>query len=133
MLHDLNWLAIVVAGVAFFFVGAVWYSALFGKAWQGLVGIDPETAGGNVAAIFGTTLLLEVLAAAALASLVQLSGHEGWQAGLHVGLVVGLCCVVPAIAINNLFQRRPLALTAIDGGHMAVGLALAGVIVGAWR
>ncbi|MEM1245889.1 MAG: DUF1761 domain-containing protein [Acidobacteriota bacterium] len=133
MLHDLNWLAVLVAGVAFFMVGSVWYSALFGKPWQRLVGIDPETAGGNLAAIFGTTLVLEILASGALAHLVQLSGYEGWKAGLHVGLIVGLCCVAPAIAINNLFQRRPFALTAIDGGHMAVGLAVAGTIVGAWR
>ena len=29
----MNWLAILCAGVAYFFVGFVWYSLLFGKIW----------------------------------------------------------------------------------------------------
>ncbi len=133
MLQEINWLAVVVAGLAFFMLGAVWYSALFGKAWARFADIDWENPGGNTAAIFGTTLVLEILASAVLAHLVQLSGHDGWKIGLHLGLMVGLGIVLPVIAINNLFQRKPLGLIAIDAGHMALGLAIAGTIVAAWR
>ncbi len=31
---DMNWLAIVCAGLAYWLLGAVWYSALFSKAWR---------------------------------------------------------------------------------------------------
>ena len=36
--HDpeMNWLAILCAGVAYFFLGFVWYSLLFGKIWAAL-------------------------------------------------------------------------------------------------
>lgn len=34
VLGDLNWLAVLVATIAFFALGGVWYSnALFGKQW----------------------------------------------------------------------------------------------------
>ena len=36
---NLDLLTIFLAALAFFAVGAVWYGALFGKAWRQLVGI----------------------------------------------------------------------------------------------
>jgi hypothetical protein len=40
MLTEINWLAVLAAGVAFFLLGAVWYSVLFGKKWAQLLEID---------------------------------------------------------------------------------------------
>ena len=34
VLQHINWLAVLVAGLAYFFLGALWYTALFGKKWQ---------------------------------------------------------------------------------------------------
>ena len=41
-ISQLNWLAILVATVAAFALGGVWYGPVFGKAWQRLVGISDE-------------------------------------------------------------------------------------------
>ncbi len=41
-LAGINWLAVGVAALATFFLGAVWYAALFGKAWQRLNGHSDE-------------------------------------------------------------------------------------------
>ena len=41
-LESVNWLAVLVAGIATFFLGAVWYMALFGKTWQRLHGYSDE-------------------------------------------------------------------------------------------
>ncbi len=130
---DLNWLAVIVAGLAFFVLGSVWYSALFGKRWASYVDLDWENPGGNMGAIFGATFVLEIFMSAILASLVHASGHEGWMVGLHYGLLLGLGIVLPVTTINNLFQRRSLGLVAIDAGYMILGLCIAGVIVAAWR
>ena len=32
---DMNWLAVFCAGLAYWLVGAIWYSVLFSKAWRG--------------------------------------------------------------------------------------------------
>src|SRR5882672_2255022 len=37
---QLNYLAIVIATVAQFIIGAIWYSALFGKLWGKIHGFD---------------------------------------------------------------------------------------------
>ncbi len=41
VLGDLNWLAVLVATIAYFALGALWYAEFaFGKAWQRAVGWD---------------------------------------------------------------------------------------------
>ncbi len=133
MFHEVNWLAVLVAGIAWFLVGAVWYTALFGKAWSRLTGIDGKNPGGNIGLIYGATLLLEIVASAFLAGLMHISGAESLGSGLHLGAFIGLGIVTPVVAINTLFQRKSVALTGIDAGHMVVGLMVAGAILGAWR
>ena len=130
MFHGVNWIAVVVAALAFFALGAVWYTALFGRRWAKAASIDWDNPGGNMPLIFGMTLLLEIVAATAIAIILHATGLEGWQGGLHLGLILGLGIVTPAVAINNLYQRKPFALTAIDAGHLTLGLILAGVIIG---
>ena len=40
VLGDLNWLAVLVAALAYFAIGALWYAPpLFGKAWMAAGGM----------------------------------------------------------------------------------------------
>ena len=41
-LSQANWLAVVVAGLVAFFLGGLWYTALFGKLWVKLVGYSEQ-------------------------------------------------------------------------------------------
>ena len=60
---SVNWLAVVLGAAAFFAVGALWYTVLFGKAWQRSTGLSDEQlkVGASMPLIFGTCLLLELL------------------------------------------------------------------------
>jgi len=125
----LNWLAIVLGTLAFFAVGAVWYTALFGKAWQRAVGLSSEQlAGGrNMLAIFGLCLLLEFV-------VVLMLGHlfariqPGDQAKMMMASGFGLAIMAPAIGINYLYQRRSLTLFLIDAGHFVAGMTAVGLV-----
>lgn len=125
----LNWLAIVVATIAFFAVGAVWYTALFGKAWQREVGLSTEqlSGGRNMMAIFGLCLLLEFI-------VVLMLGHlfARLQPSDHVKMMMAtgfaLAIMTPAIGINYLYQRRSLKLFLIDAGHFIVGMTVVGLV-----
>ena len=132
MLHGINALAVLVAGLAFFVLGAIWYT-LLGKVWAKEAGVDWENPGGNVPLIFGLTFVCEVLAAAVIASLLHTSGMAGTLAGVHFGLLTGIGISCSLLAVNYLFQRRSLKLYLIDAGHIVLGLAIVGAIVGAWR
>lgn len=125
----LNWLGIVVATLAFFAVGAVWYTALFGKAWQREVGLSTEqlSGGRNMMAVMGTCLLLEFV-------VVLMLGHlfARLQPPDHVKMMMAtgfaLAIMAPAIGINYLYQRRSLTLFLIDAGHLVVGMAVVGLV-----
>jgi len=125
----MNWLAVVLATVAFFAVGAVWYSALFAKVWQREVGLSTEqlTGGRNMMLIMGTCLLLEFI-------VVLMLGHlfARIQPGDHAKMMMatgfGLAIMAPAIGINYLYQRRSLKLFLIDAGHFGVGMTAVGLV-----
>jgi hypothetical protein len=125
----LNWLAIVLATVVFFAVGAVWYSALFARAWQREVGLTTEqlTGGRNMMLIMGTCLLLEFVVVLMLGHLfarIQPSDH----AKMMMAAGFGLAIMAPAIGINYLYQRRSLKLFLIDAGHFVVGMTMVGLV-----
>ena len=124
-----NWLAVVVGTLAFFVVGAVWYTVLFGKAWQKAVGLDDEQlkSGASMPLIFATCFALELV-------VVLMLGHlfARIQPGDHAKMMMatgfGLAVMSPAIGITYLYMRKPLRLWLIDAGHFVVGMAAVGLV-----
>jgi hypothetical protein len=127
---DINYLAVVLAAAAFFVVGAIWYTALFGKAWQKAVGLSEEElkSGANMPLIFGLAFLCELVVAWVLGhTYARLAPGPG---AMMIALGFGAGVMTPAIGINYLFMRRSLKLFLIDAGHFIVGsAAMGGVFV----
>src|SRR3989344_1452723 len=48
MTIDVNYIGILVASIASFAVGALWYTVLFGKPWRKLMGVDEREAQGKM-------------------------------------------------------------------------------------
>jgi hypothetical protein len=126
---DINWLAVGFGTLAFFVVGAVWYTALFGKAWQREVGLSNEQLmdGRNMALTYGTCLLLEFIVVLTLGHLFAFL-HPGDHVKMMMATGFGLAIMSPAIGINYLYQRKSLKLFLIDGGHFVVGMAVVGLV-----
>lgn len=131
-LADLNWLAILVAAIAAFVLGGIWYSPkLFGTAWMQDVGLTEESAAeSNMALIFGGAFVLILIAAIFLGATIS---NSDWLGGLHTGLVVGVAWVATAYGVTYLFERRPLRLFLVNAGYNIVLFALMGAIIGAWH
>ena len=131
ILAGVNWLAVLAATVSAFLLGAAWYSkALFGDTWMQEVGLTEEAVGNaNMPVTFGTTFLLQALAAIALSAFLGEGSH--WLEGLHTGLWIGLFWVATAYGVTYLFEQRSLRLWMINAGYYVVLYALMGVIIGA--
>lgn len=117
----------VLAGAAaFFVVGALWYGVLFAKPWQRAAGLsDADLQSGNMAVIFGLAFAFEVLVAMVLWHLIARTDPAPHVVMMMaVGFSVGV--MIPAIGINYLFLRKPLALFVLDAGHFIVGMAAMG-------
>lgn len=117
----------VLAGAAvFFLVGALWYGVIFAKPWQRAAGLsDAQLQGGNMALIFALTFAFEMLIAMVLWHLLARTDPPAFVVMMMaVGFAVGV--MIPAIGINYLYLRKPLALFLIDAGHFLVGMAAMG-------
>jgi len=125
--NDINWLAVILATAAFFVIGAVWYGALFSKAWQAETGVSEAPKGAGVARVMGVTLVAEFLVCMVLGHIYAGLGslpHDKVIIAAGIGALV----MAPAIAINYVHQRKSVKLFAIDAGHMIVGATAAGAV-----
>ena len=125
-----NWLAVVLGAVAFFAVGAIWYSFLFSKAWQREVNLtDEQNARFNMPLTFGLCFLAELVISATVGHMFDfLEPNDRAKMMITTGL--GAAVMAPALGINYLFMRKSLKLWLIDASHLVVAMAaLGGVFV----
>jgi hypothetical protein len=130
----INWLAVLVAAVSTFALGGFWYSkALFGRAWMAANNLtEADLAKGNMAKIFGLSLVFAVIMSANLAGfLAEPKTTAVW--GATAGFLAGFGWVALAIATVALFERRSWKYMLINGGYMTVSFVIMGLIIGAWR
>jgi hypothetical protein len=131
---EIHWLAVIAAGVAAFLVGGVWYGALFSKAWMDARGMTKEeiqSKGGNVGMMFGITAVLDIVMAFFVDHVLgtyQPTPDLNLTLMIAGGLALGF--VIPAMAVNYLYQQSSRNLFLIDAGHwlfafLAMGAALA--------
>jgi hypothetical protein len=123
-----NLLAVVLGAVAFFAVGMVWYTVLFGKAWQKASGMtEGKQQGSNMAMIFGLSFLFELLIATMLGHQFAMTDPSD-KAKMMIAIGTGAFIMVPAIGINYLYLRKTAAHFFIDAGHFIVGMAAMGTV-----
>ncbi len=127
---DVNWLAVFLAALSAFVLGGLWYGPLFGKKWQALQGLsDEQMKDANMAAIFGGSFVLSLVAAFVFATF--LGRDPGLQFATAAGLGAGLAWVAASLGIHYLFAHKPFALWLVDGGYSTLQFTLYGAILGA--
>ena len=138
LFSHINWLAVLVAGLAYFVLGAIWYSkALFAPKWAKLVGIDmsnpdPNMKKGLASMMLGSFVLI-ILSCIGLSMLVVRMDLFILSSGLKLGAITGLLFATTAVSISFIYEKRPLALYFIDCGYHVVGHLAAAVILVMWR
>ena len=128
-----NYLAVVVAAIAYFILGGLWYGVFFHKTWMALEHMTIEQAKSvNPAVPYIVSFLLEVLIAYSLAQLCIWRNANTASRGASVGVLVWIGFVGPIALMTYMFEMRPRALYAINEFYPLAGLVLMGVILGAW-
>ena len=127
----LNYLAILVAALSRFAVGALWYGPLFGKAWLKENNLTEEGAKGNPLVQFGGTFVLSLLASFALAMFLGPAADVIF--GLFASAMTGVFFVSTAIGVIYLFERKSFKLFLINAGYQTVTFIGMGAILGAWK
>lgn len=131
--QNLNWLAIVVAAVSAFALGALWYSPLmFVKMWMKETGVTEESAKeSNMLKLFGLSFILSLIASFFLALFIGADAGGGF--GALSGFMAGLGWVFTFMGIIYLFERRSLTHFLINALYSVAALTLMGFIIGIWQ
>ena len=131
---NLNWLAILAGGVAYFILGAIWYSFLFKNAWIKFSGVNVNDPNGKkgMAQIMIISLFLMIICSFGLALFLSKIGATSWMSGAKAGLIAGVCFSATGICISYLYEKRPLGLHLINAGYNIAGCVMAGIILAVW-
>ena len=135
-LSNLNWLHILVASIAYFAIGAIWYSFLFQKQWIRYHNIDMNDPEGKkgVGIIMLTSFVWTFITVTALAVLInKMPTGGGILSAVKMGLTTGVCFSALAISTTYLYLKKPLGLHLIDGGYHVAGQILAAIILMLWK
>lgn len=132
----INYFAVVVAAVAAFALGGIWYSPLlFAKQWVKAHGYTEERvkemqqSAGKAYAVSAACQLLIALALAVLAGYLHLD-HLG--RGLKLGLLVWVGFALPLGLMANVFSDKRITVFYIDAGYQLVYLLVMSGIIGSW-
>src|SRR5438552_883479 len=125
----INYLAVLVAGLATFMLGGVWYSGLFGKLWIKLHGYSEEKVNAMKARIkppvfFGGMIVCDLIIAFVMAILVVALNLTTVQGGALLGFLIWLG---PAAAIqmtSHIASDRHIGLYLIDASYQFIYLIM---------
>ena len=128
---DLNWLAVVVAAVAFFALGAIWYSnALFGKQYRAAIGQEEGTPMNSTALVVNG--IGWFIAALALGLIAKAIGASTVADGLVLGLVASFGFIGTNRIVGQFYEGRNTALMRVNAPYNLLGFMLMGVILAVW-
>jgi hypothetical protein len=130
----INYIAVIIATLAGFGLGAVWYMTL-GGAWMRALGktkdaLRPE--GSAKAVPFIISIVALFIMALMLAGLMGHLGDVTVRGGVISGLFVWVGFVITTMGVNHAFSGAKPMLTLIDGGHWLAVLLIQGAVIGAF-
>jgi len=127
---DVNLLAVLIASLAYFGLGALWYGPLFGQKWTAAMGLNPDdmmSAKQNYAITFVAILVLAFL----------LAGHVKGAADMSQSLLTAfwlwLGFVATSGTINAVWDTRGWSVFGINQGFHLVGMLISALILALWK
>ena len=131
----INWLAVALATVASMIIAGIWYQDwAFGKTWKKLTKIDAQKAkkAGNTPMV--VVLVVNFFTATALAVITALvaayfNNSSVWLA-MATGVMVWLAFSATTLLTHNMFEQKPLKLTAINSGYQLAMFVVMSLAIG---
>src|SRR5438128_1748254 len=107
-----NWAAVIVAAVAYWLLGALWFGKLFSEMWIAGTHMSPvqiaemgkeQGMGPHIIALLGNLIITIVIA-----KVIAASGQWTASGGARVGVVLGFGIAFTAMATEMAFEAKPL-------------------------
>ena len=131
-IFNTSWLAVILATIAFYMIGFVWYAALFEDIWLAAAGMTKAQteamaeAKGAMMLVWG--LLITLAQALGVLWVINLAGAKRMGACLKIAFWLFVMIAAPLLAYECLYGGYSLMGILVDYGHMLVGyLVMAGI------
>jgi Protein of unknown function (DUF1761) len=128
MIFGVHWYLVVLGALAYFAVGALWYSpVMFSKSWMAELHKKPDMSQAGPSMV--VTALTMLVLVAVEAYFYHSTGVATPLRGGYLGAKLWFGFAATTALINNVFQQSSKKLYAIDQGYHLVGMVLAGLIL----
>jgi len=128
---DINWLAVMVATLAYYILGAIWFTPLFGRAWDTSIGFQRPRGYRFPPIYYFAPLISSFVATVATTVLVYALDIALLSDAILLAVVVGIGYAA-SISFNNAVTPntpRPLMLGAVTGTYHLLGIMIVAAIV----
>lgn len=134
----INYLAVLVAGLLYWLLGALWYSPLlFANKFIALMRWTPQDLAALQAAGEGKQVVIAFLSsltlAYVLAHFLRFTHAENARDGIRTAFWLWLGFVVTSNLETVLFEQRAFGLYLISNGYHLVGFLLMGALLAVWK
>jgi len=133
----MNWLPILCAGAAYFVLGFVWYSLLFGKIWaaEQVRHCGGEGTGPGKREFIGmlvANIISNLVASAAIAFLLRRMGIGDLATALKLGAGLAVGFSITTLTIVHVWEKKSTKVWIIDASYHLLGCMIASAILVSW-
>lgn len=136
---SLNYIAIIVAALAAFFIGFMWHGPVFGKTWVKLMKITPaemekgmKEMQGKMQYYMAGAFVQQLVICTAIALFVKALGATTVMSAVEVGFWIWL--IIAGVLLNGvLWEKKSVPLYAFNSAYQFVSIVVAALIVGLWQ
>ena len=126
----LNMLGVLVASLAFFFVGFLWYGLIFSDAWMAAEGLPPEAADAESPVWMAGGFIITILQVIGLGLVMKWKGDASPMEGATTAAVLWFFFALPFAHYAYLYNpAHNVTLLMIDGSHLLVGWIVSAVVL----
>lgn len=134
---QVNYVAVLVAGIIMMVLGYLWYGPLFGKPWMKLMGLSKSSMKGmktdmmikNYGLMFVSALILSYVAAFG----IPVFQANSIPLALSYAFWIWLGFIATTMFGGVLWAKKPVKLFIIDSGYYLVGLIIISVMFALWQ
>lgn len=131
---ELNWLAVIVATIAWFAFSAIWYSIPpLSKAWAGAARVDTEADGPPLALLFIPTLLGYFVTTVVIGLLAAGIPTQTAGDGVALGVALGVAFGMVGALVSQVYESKGGAYWLINGINAVFAFVIVAVILTVWR
>lgn len=128
---EISWWLVAIAAIGYYLLGALWFTPLFGRAWDRSIGYDRAKDKGRFPVSYYVVPLVAAIVAsvviAVLAALIDADPLGSALLGASVGAVVAAATLTNALTPHT---PHPYVFAAVTGGYHLLACTLAGLLVG---